>query len=416
MYALIDGNNFFASCERVGNPGLVGKPVIVLSNNDGNAIARSNEAKAIGIKMGDPLFKIKDIVKQHDVKVYSSNYGLYGDMSNRMLDIIRMQIPYVEPYSIDEAFGMMHGISKQYEICVQLRHNIYKWIGIPTSIGLAPTKSLAKVANKIAKKFPERTGSVYAIDSEEKRIKALKWTEIDDVWGIGRAYANKLKSKGIFTAYDFVTKVSGDWVKKNMTIVGYRLQLDLQGISTLFFEDIQDKQNIACTRSFERNIQDKKYLEERICTFSANVAEKLRGQKTHCSMIYVFLNTNRFRPDLPSYNPGVYFATDYPTNSTFEITRAALKGLSSIFREGFDYKKAGIIVSGITPESSYQLSFFGSEKPKDQDAMKAIDLLNKKYGRHKIAFGGQDITRIMKMRQHNVSRNFAGNWNELIEL
>lgn len=415
MFILVDGNNFYVSCERVGNPSLIGKPVVVLSNNDGCAISRSDEAKALGIEMGKPLFKIKEM--DIPVTYLSSNYAMYGDMSSRMADIIGMYAPEVEVYSIDECFGRMHGVLDYEAKCREMRQRILKWIGIPTGVGIAPTKSLAKVANKIAKKFPERTGSVYCIDSEEKRIKALEWLKVGDVWGIGKQNAAKLKKHGIHTAYEFTTKVSAEWVKKNLSIVGYRLQRDLMGYPTLDFEDVKPKKAIACTRAFEKKqLANLPYIEERVRAYASNVSAKLRLQKSHASCVQVFIQGDYAHRNLPGFNIGLISATDYPTNSTFEIIKTAMKILRAIHKDDFEIAKAGVVVSGLTPADSFQTTFFGHESPKDIKAMEAIDFLNLKYGRNTIKFGGQDLKREFKQRQDHLSRNYASNINELIEV
>jgi len=254
MFALVDCNNFYASCERVFRPDLIGKPIVVLSNNDGCIIARSNEAKALKIPMGAPAYQYEKIFTENNVQVFSANFVLYGDMSSRVMNILSSYSPDIEIYSIDEAFLKLNGFEKfnlqTYGQKIQRR--VTKWTGIPVSVGIAPTKALAKVANRIAKKYPEKTKSVYLIDSEEKRIKSLKWLKIEDVWGIGRQHAKKLNAIKVNTAYDF-TQLDDSWVRKNMAIVGLRLKQDLQGIPVLDLEELQAKKNIAVTRSFEKN-------------------------------------------------------------------------------------------------------------------------------------------------------------------
>ncbi|HCY82441.1 MAG TPA: SOS mutagenesis and repair protein UmuC, partial [Xanthomarina gelatinilytica] len=277
MYALVDCNNFYASCERVFNPSLRHKPVAILSNNDGCVIARSDEAKALGLPMGAPAFKYEAFFKEHKVQVFSSNYPLYGDMSSRVMSILKQFTPDVEVYSIDEAFLQFRGFDgitqnsqnterfdfKEYGD--QIRKRILKWTGIPTCVGVAPTKALSKVANKIARKFPEQTKGVYVIDSEDKRIKALKWLKIEDVWGIGRALHKRLKEKHILTAYQF-TQLSDEWVRKNFSIVEWRLKKDLEGVPTLQLEEMASKKAIATTRSFEYTFSDIHNLKERVST------------------------------------------------------------------------------------------------------------------------------------------------------
>ncbi len=417
MYALVDCNNFYASCERVFKPQLNGKPIVVLSNNDGCVVARSNEAKALGIKMGVPLFEVKDLVQKNNVNVFSSNYELYGDMSNRVMSMLATYSPEIEVYSIDEAFMRFDGFEEYFDLHsygVNITQKVKQSTKIPISIGFAPTKALAKVANKIAKKFHERTQSCYVIDTEEKRIKALKWTEIGDVWGIGRQHSKRLKAIGVNTAFDFV-QLSDAWVRKNMTVVGLRLKHDLMGIPSIDFEDVKPKQNIACTRSFEKMYDKLEDISERVSTFSAILGEKLRKQNSHCNLISVFVLSNHFRQDLAQHRAFLTVKTDYPTSSTIEINRIAQMLLKSIYKPNISYKKAGVILSGITPAHTFQLKFFGGENPKHIDLMKAIDVTNKKTG-GLIKFGNNDLKRRHKMKQEKLSKCYTTNWDELLEV
>lgn len=277
MFALIDCNNFYASCERVFRPDLIGKPIVVLSNNDGCVIARSNEAKAVGIPMGAPAFEYEKLFEQHGVHVFSANFALYGDMSNRVMNILSEFSPEMEIYSIDECFLKLNGF-EHYDLQQQgelMRHKVTKSTGIPISVGVAPTKALAKLANRIAKKYPDKTKGCYIIDNEEKRTKALKWLKIEDVWGVGRQHTKRLQAQNVFTAYDF-TQLADEWVRMHLAIVGLRLKRDLQGIPTLDLEEAQPKKNIATTRSFETNYTEWEQLAERVSTFAASCAEKLR--------------------------------------------------------------------------------------------------------------------------------------------
>lgn len=275
MFALVDCNNFYASCERVFKPILIDKPVVILSNNDGCVIARSNEAKQLGIPMGAPSFQYQELFKKNDVNVFSSNYELYGDMSRRVMNTLSNFSPEIEIYSIDECFMKFNGFDEFFDLQsygVQMGKTVRRNTGIPVSIGFAPTKALAKVANKIAKKFPERTKSSYVIDSEEKRIKALKWTKIEDVWGIGRKHARRLKAIQINNAYQF-TQLDDNWVRKEMTVVGLRLKHDLMGISSIDFEEVKSKQNMTVSRSFEKTYYKYDDVAERISSYSARLGE-----------------------------------------------------------------------------------------------------------------------------------------------
>lgn len=415
MFALVDCNNFYASCERVFKPSLMGKPVVILSNNDGCVIARSNEAKELGIPMGAPAFQYQELFKKNFVNVFSSNYELYGDMSRRVMNTLSNFSPEIEIYSIDECFMKFKGFDEFFDLQsygVQMARTVRKNTGIPVSIGFAPTKALAKVANKIAKKYPERTKSSYVIDSEEKRIKALKWTKIEDVWGIGRKHARRLKALQVNDALQF-TQLDDNWVRKEMSVVGLRLKHDLMGISSIDFEDVKSKQNMMVSRSFEKMYFKYDEVAERISTFSARLGEKLRKQNSHCNLIMVFINSNYFQKEMEHYRGFIAVKTEFPTNSTFEINRLAQKALKSIFRDGIGYKKAGIIVSDITPADNYQTNLFNGENPKHQDILKAIDQINFKTG-NKIKFGNNDLKKRWKMRQKSLSNRYTTRLNEVI--
>lgn len=416
MYALIDCNNFYASCERVFKPSLRNKPIVVLSNNDGCVVARSNESKALGVKMGVPIFQINDLVQQHNIVVCSSNYTLYGDLSNRVMTLIKEFSPDVEVYSIDEAFLKFNGFKyfDYNQIGLEMHRIVKKGVGIPISVGFAPTKALAKVANKIAKKYPERTQNYYIIDSEEKRIKALKWTKIEDVWGIGRQFSKKLQSIGVTNAYQF-TQLRDSYVRKYFTVVGLRLKKDLEGEPTINFEDIKPKQNIATTRSFDVMMTNKDDLRERVSTFSTLAAIKLRNQNSNCELIQVFIYTNRFRKDLPQYSGYKTVKLPFPTSSTFELNKYAQIALNSIYKEGYSYKKAGVILMGISQDEIQQLSMFEYENPKHKVLMNVLDKLNIKLG-DKVKFGSQDLKRKWKMKQESLSPCYSTNLNDIITI
>ena len=417
MFALVDCNNFYASCQRVFEPHLLGKPVVILSNNDGCVIARSNEAKALGVPMGAPAFEFKKLFEQHQVHVYSSNYALYGDMSSRVMNLLATFTPDIEVYSIDEAFLKFKGFERYNleDYGRKIQRTVTKGTGIPISVGFAPTKALAKIANKIAKKFPERTQSVYVIDSEEKRIKALQWTSIEDVWGIGRKHAKRLQAQNVHTAYQFV-QLPDEWVRKEMAVVGLRLKHELEGKPTLDLEIPQNKKMIATTRSFEKPMTQWEEISERVSTFTASCAEKLRRQNSHCNMVMVFVHTNYFRKDQPQYSRNIVIRTDFPTNSTIELNHYAQIGLKAIFKEGFHYKKAGVIVMGLTPNSETQLSLFNTSNPKHQPLMSVIDLLNKKIGKNKVKFATQSTGRQWKMKQEKLSKSFTTRIDEIITI
>ena len=415
MFALIDCNNFYASCERVFNPSLNGKPVLILSNNDGCVIARSNEAKALGIPMGAPAFKFKEVIENGEVHVFSSNFALYGDMSNRVMTILGTFCPKMEIYSIDEAFLDFSGFDL-YDLEAlgrDIRKRVLQWTGIPVSVGFAHTKALAKVANRIAKKFTDRTGGVYTIDTEEQRIKALKWLKIEDVWGIGRRHARRLKEMNVLNAYQF-TQLTDRWVRDMMTVVGLRLKLDLQGEPTLQLEDVRDKKSIATTRSFDHNYKDLTLIKERVASFAVSCAEKLRRQHCCCQSVMVFLHTNGFREDQPQYSKNIVIKLPFATNSSIEIVKFAVMGLEQIFREGYGYKKAGVIVSDFSPEGNQQLTLFDSRNVKHIELMKAVDNINRSMGQQKVRLAAQEPGRVWKMKQERLSPRYTTNLNEII--
>jgi DNA polymerase V len=415
MYALVDCNNFYASCERAFNPSLEKKPIVVLSNNDGCVVARSNEAKALGIPMGAAAFEYQNLFNKHQVKVFSSNYALYGDMSSRVMEILSTYTPNIEVYSIDEAFLKLEGFEKfdlsQYTKEIHIK--VKQWTGIPICIGVAPTKSLAKVANRIAKKYPNETGGVYIIDTEEKRIKALNWLKIEDVWGIGRQLSKKLNHIKITTAYQF-TQLEDDWVRKNLSVVGLRLKMDLEGKPTIELDDFKSKKSIATTRSFEKDYTELKDIQERVSTFAVTCAEKLRKQGSCCNSIMVFVHTNFYKKDEPQYSKSIVVQTDYPTNSSIDLVKLALKGLKSIYLEGYSYKKAGVVVMELTPKDQKQLNMFVAENPKHEHLMNVMDKINKVSGNKVLKLACQDQKRTWKMKQEKLSQRYTTNLKEIL--
>lgn len=417
MFALIDCNNFYASCQRVFEPKLIGKPIVVLSNNDGCVIARSNEAKQLGIPMGVPTYKYEKIFAENDVAVFSANFALYGDMSQRVMNLLSEYSPDIEYYSIDEAFLKLQGydIVDLEQYANEIRRRVTKDTGIPISVGVAPTKALSKIANRIAKKFPEKTKNVYLIDTEEKRIKALKWLKIEDVWGIGRKISKRLKAIGVNTAFDF-TQLEDDWVKTNLAIVGLRLKHDLQGMPTLDFEEIKAKKNIATTRSFAGNYTQLSQLEERIATFAVSCAEKLRLQNACCNTMMIFIQTNRHRADLPQYNRNIIVKLPFPTNSSLEISDFAVQALRRIFIQGYQYKKAGVIIMDFSEEDKLQINLFENSNSRHRLLMESMDKINAKHGQHKIKLASQDLEKVWKMKQERLSPCFTTKLSDVITI
>jgi len=421
MYALVDCNNFYASCERVFQPKFNGKPVAILSNNDGCVISRSEEAKAAGVPMGAPAFKIKDLVKEKNVTLFSSNYPLYGDLSNRVMSILGQFTPNVEIYSIDEAFLNFDGldISDYHDYGVQMKTRVQKWVGLPICIGFAETKALSKVANKIAKKFQDRTQGIYVIDSEEKRLKALKWTKIEDVWGIGYRTIKKVKLRKINTALDFIQPQHEAWIKKEMGVIGLRLKYELEGKSVLDLEPIAErKKSIATTRSFPKQIAEFDLLRERVTTFAAVCAEKLRKQHTCCHTIIVMLVVDKHTVQTSKYYFNMAVTLPYATHSTLTITNVAVAMLKKLHQgnEGIKFKKAGVIVTELIEENKKQLQLFEEENPKHLALMKAMDKLNYKIGDTKVKLASQNLKLTWNMNQKHLSPKYTTRFKEILEI
>lgn len=413
MFGLVDCNNFYASCERVFNPSLNGKPIVVLSNNDGCVIARSNEAKVLGIKMGVPAYQIKDLVKQHDVAVFSSNYVLYGDMSGRVMSMLAELAPEIEVYSIDEAFLNLEGIQDLQTLGSKIVRQVTRGTGIPVSAGIASTKTLAKVANKFAKKYPAYN-RLCIIDTEEKREKALKLFEIGDIWGIGRRQATKLEKQGIKTAYDF-TQLPGSWVRKNMTVTGERTWKELRGISCIDIESAPPAKKQICTsRSFGKMVEDIDTMSEAIATHASTCAKKLRQQKSYAMSLMVFIHTNNFREDLPQYWKNTIIKLPVPTSDTLEIVHYALEGLKSIYMTGYQYKKAGVIITEIV--TSAQLGLFDTvDREKREKLMQAIDKVNGEHN-HLVKLAVQGNGRDWKLKQEQLSKRYTTDINEVLTI
>jgi len=421
MYALVDCNNFYASCERVFQPQYNGKPVVILSNNDGCVISRSNEAKDLGVPMGAPEFKIRELIKEKNIKMFSSNYPLYGDLSNRVMKILEGFTPNVEIYSIDEAFLNFDGmsISDFHHYGLQIKNRVQKWVGIPTCIGFAPTKALSKVANRIAKKFQQRTQGVYVIDTDEKRIKALKWTKIEDVWGIGFRLKKKMIAHNILTAYDFTKPQHEAWIRKQMGVIGMRLKYELEGKSVLALESIpEQKKSIATTRSFPKQISDFDDLRERVVTFATVCAEKLRKQNSCCHTIIVLLVIDKHKYQSQKYYFNKAITLPFATNSTLTISNAAISILKELCAgyEGIKFKKAGVIVTELVDENKKQFQLFEEENPKHLALMKTMDYLNTKIGDRKVKLATQNLKLTWNMNQNHLSPRYTTRFKEILEI
>ncbi|MCU0416832.1 MAG: Y-family DNA polymerase [Cytophagaceae bacterium] len=420
MFALVDCNNFYASCERVFQPSLQTKPVVVLSNNDGCVIARSQEAKALGIRMGAPAFEIQALIRRHGVQVFSSNYSLYGDMSNRVMKTLQEYSPWVEVYSIDEAFLGLHALETYYdlpEVALQLRSHVRRQTGIPVSIGIAPTKTLAKMANKIAKKRVEGNG-VFSMHTEALREASLRDFPIEDVWGIGRQYAQLLQKRGIHTAWD-LTQVPEEWIRKQLSVVGLRLVKELKGIPCIdMIAEREQKKAICTSRSFGTMLMEYSDIEEAVSTHAFRCSEKLRSQKSCAAVVTVFVHTNRFRPDLPQYAHTIAVPMPMPSAAGADIIHYALVGLKKIFRSGFQYKKVGVIVSDIVPETQVQGNVFESAEvySRQRDIAQVLDGINRKYGQRTVAYAVQGTRQRWKLRQEQLTPCYTTRWEDLLEV
>ncbi|HHZ20521.1 MAG TPA: Y-family DNA polymerase [Firmicutes bacterium] len=417
MFALVDCNNFYVSCERVFNPALNGQPVVVLSNNDGCIVSRSNEAKALGIKMGQPAFAIADFLAKNKVHVFSSNYVLYGDMSHRVMTTLAEFTPELEIYSIDEAFLNLTGITHDLaSYGRQIRQTVLKNTGIQVSIGIAGTKVLAKVANHLAKRVPGYDG-VLVLDSPDKIRAALEQTEIEEVWGIGRQYAALLKGIGVKTAWDF-GQLTDSWVKKKMSVVGLRIKKELAGISCLELElEPVAKKAICTSRSFGRSQTELAQLREAVATFASQCAYKLRKQRTCAGAIMVFIHTNGYNKNEPQYAQNFSCRLPTATNSSITLIKYALSGLSAIYKEGYKYKKAGVMVLDIVPEDRVQGSLFDcTDYGKHAGIMKVMDEINGKYGRNTVKFAVQGSGVRWKLRQEKLSPSYTTRWEDIIKV
>lgn len=415
MFALADCNNFFASCERVFRPDLQDKPVIVLSNNDGCAIARSNEAKTLGIKMGDPFFKIRHLVKKHDVAVFSGNMALYGDMSQRVRWVLEEYAPSVEVYSIDEAFLDLRGIKNlDFDAYAKdISAQCWRFVSIPVSVGIAPTKTLAKIASKLCKQYPKLRGGCYMHRPQDIE-KVLRKYPIEDVWGIGRKSAAKLHARYVRTAYDFIG-LPESAVQAMMGITGVRTWKELHGIPCIEFEDgFEAKQSICVSRSFSSEIYDLRELQEQIANFASSMAEKLRKQHSVAGEMAVFAYTNRFKEELPQTHSSYLVSFNTPTSEQRHIVSSAVQATAELFREGYGYKKAGVIATGIMDRNDMMLSLFEDKEAleKEHKITSTLDTINSIYGEGAVKLAVQGSGRIKNTRESQ-SPHYTTLWSDI---
>jgi DNA polymerase V len=416
IFALVDCNNFYASCERVFDPRLKHRPIVVLSNNDGCIVARSNEARALGIPMGVPFFESKAVIQKHNVAVFSSNYQLYGDMSQRVMDSLRLFAPDMEVYSIDEAFLRLDPLQPRdlVDYCATLRAKVMQWTGIPVSIGIGPSKVLAKVANRVAKKKTD--DGVFDIRSREAQDAILKTLEVDKLWGVARKWAERLGRIGIETASQ-LRDASPTIIRKQLSVVGERIVRELRGQSCIGLEDIQPRKNILSSKSFGNLLTKKEPLEEALANYAARACEKLRQQNSRAQAVYVFVQTNGFRKTDKQYNNALTCPLTVPTSDTRLIISAARFCLSRIYKPGYRYKKTGIMLMDLIPASLEQKHLFADTDPRPGDhLMGVVDRINRDHGPDTVFFGAQGVAREWKMRCGSRSPRYTTQWDELLRV
>ncbi len=414
IFALVDCNNFYASCERVFNPKLNGQPIIVLSNNDGCVVARSNEAKALGIGMGVPEFQIRPLLRAHHVQVFSSNYTLYGDLSQRVMETLEPFSPDLEIYSIDEAFLNLSGFTSRNltEYGHIIRATVKRWTGLPVSVGIAETKTLAKIANRIAKRTPDTSG-VFDLLACPDRNALLDRVPVEDVWGIGRNHARVLNQHGITTALQ-LREVDDQWIRKRMGIVGLRLVMELRGVSCLDLEQCPPpRQSLTCSRAFGTLINTLEEMEEAISVYTSRVAEKLRRERLAATVLTVCLTTNEFKEG-PQYSNALTLKLPVVTDSTADLIRCALRGIRSIYRDGYCYKKAGVMLTGLVPASLIQFDLFDDQdRRRSKRLMAALDAINDRWGAGTLQYASSGLTKAWQTQCHRRSPAYTTDWDAL---
>ena len=419
MYALVDCNNFYASCERLFRPQLKNKPVVVLSNNDGCVIARSEEAKALGIAMCTPAFMSEPLFKKHGVQVFSSNYTLYGDISDRVMKTLSTFVPKMEVYSIDESFLDMSELNytNLLTLAVNIRKTIMQNIGIPVSVGIAPTKTLAKMANRYAKKKFHEIGVFYAAN-DDLVCEMLQHTQVEDIWGIGQQYALLLRKHGVSTAYD-VIGLPEDWIRNTMSVVGLRLLNELKGIPSVEWEYEQKaKKNICTSRSFGNLTNDYSIVKEAISNYAAACALKLRNQNSVCTAVQVFISTNPHKTEQRQYRHSITIQCETATNLTKEIIGYALRGLDIIFRHNeYLFMKCGVMVLNVIPESTVQMNMFDNEsRKKDKLLSGVVDFVNRYMGKDTVRMAVQRFERRYKLKAEHLSKKYTTDINEILTI
>ncbi len=412
--ALVDCNNFYVSCERVFRPDLAQVPLVVLSNNDGCVVSRSNEAKALGVKMGQPWFECKALADQHGMLAMSSNYALYADMSNRVMQILSEFAPRHEVYSIDECFADLTGLPRLRELSYAMRQRVGQWTGIPVCVGIGPTKTLAKLANHVAKRHPRSRGVFNYNDlSDAQKAQLLQRIPVDEVWGVGRRLTRRLSQHGITTVLD-LRDAHVATLRAEFGVVMEKTQRELQEIPCMELQEVQPaRQQIIASRSFGQMVTDLPVLQDALSTFVANACAKLRAQNSHAAVIQVFLQTNRFRQDLPQYTPSLAVPLPVPTDDTMEVNRWAHHLCHRMFQPGYQYKKAGIVLSEISPVSHRQGDLLEPVRASNTRLMVALDTLNQRFGRGTVKVSTQGAYTQWQMRQERKSPNYTTDWQDL---
>ncbi len=415
-FALIDGNNFYVSCERVFNPGLAGRPVVVLSNNDGCAVSRSNEAKALGVRMGQPWFQMQALAKQHGIIGLSSNYALYADMSARMMALLATYAPDQEIYSIDECFLGMDGFDQWDRIAHarRMRQQVRQWIGLPVCVGIAESKTLAKLANHIAKKGLAGTDGVFdlAALSQAERSALFSRINVGEVWGIGPRLTQRLAERNI-TTVEALRTADPKLLRREYSVVVERTVAELNGTSCLDLEHVTPrKQEIQSSRSFGTYVQDLGQLEEAVATYIATAAVKLRGQRSRAARVHVYIRTNPFKPDRPQYQQAITVPLTVATDDTLRLTHAALWGLRRIYRPGYEYQKAGITLMELIDAGTVQDDLFCQAKDTTR-VMQAMDRINRTWGKGTLRSGAEGINKRWKMKRERMSPAFTTRWDQI---
>ncbi|MQG04257.1 MAG: Y-family DNA polymerase [SAR202 cluster bacterium] len=415
-FILADCNNFYVSCERVFNPLLDKKPVVVLSNNDGCIVSRSDEAKKLGIPMGAPLYQQKDVIEKNKVSVFSSNYQFYGDMSDRVMESLEMLTPKLEIYSIDEAFIKTDSVSfgDVFKDVINIRKKIIKWTGIPMSFGIAPTKTLSKIANHIAKK--RTSEGVFDISENSVADDIMKKLPVEELWGISNKWGERLRHMGISTALQLKNS-DAKFIRRHTSVVLERMIYELRGISCLNIESIKPKKNIMSSKSFGAPIGDIEPILEALSSYTARACEKLRKQNSKAGGIYVFIRTNPFQQKKPQHKNGYALNFDLPTSDTRSILHEARKLMRGLYKKGYKYHKCGIILLDLVPDSYKQTHFFSTNDSDEQNNfMKIVDRINNSMGPQTLFYLSQGIEKEWKMRSKNRSNRYTTKWSELLEV